>query len=368
MINVARPDSFYLMPNDFRQSGYYILRKRNDYVLSPFLNTVFVTSNDCGEIPADIGVIKNKVLLDAIVDGDIAYISETGKLRVILSNRETHNTLLVTERCDNLCEFCSQPPRTVDDSHLYLMAGLAIAAFSESHEIGISGGEPLIDEEGFISLLDLVSCHSSKTRLHILSNGRAFHKPALAMMIAEFQAKLDFTFGIPLYSSNSAVHDELVGSKGAFNETVIGLINAGNLGIPIEVRVIPTKKNYKQLIQIVDFITRTFSSVIQISFMNLESTGWARKNWDELYLNPSEYEDILYDAVRLAQINGVPPILFNYPLCHINPKLYEYAVQSISDWKNYYPEECGGCVLKARCSGYFSSSTGRFHDLPRRHV
>ncbi|EPD8228418.1 His-Xaa-Ser system radical SAM maturase HxsC, partial [Escherichia coli] len=43
----------------------------------------------------------------------------------------------------------------------------------------------------------------------------------------------------------------------------------------------------------------------------------------------------------------------------------ELAVQSISDWKNYYPKECDGCTQKPSCAGYFSSSKGRFHQSPR---
>lgn len=73
------------------------------------------------------------------------------------------------------------------------------------------------------------------------------------------------------------MHDHLVGSDGAFNETVKGLINAGNSGINIELRVIPTLANYTELDDIVEFVGRVFSNINQISLMGLESIGWARK-------------------------------------------------------------------------------------------
>ncbi len=40
-----------------------------------------------------------------------------------------------------------------------------------------------------------------------------------------------------VYKEQQFVHDHLVGSDGAFNETVKGLINAGNSGINIELEL-----------------------------------------------------------------------------------------------------------------------------------
>lgn len=59
------------------------------------------------------------------------------------------------------------------------------------------------------------------------------------------------------------MHDHLVGNDGAFNETVKGLINAGNSGINIELRVIPTLANYTELDDIVEFVGRVFSTSIR---------------------------------------------------------------------------------------------------------
>ncbi|MBF4371219.1 radical SAM protein, partial [Vibrio anguillarum] len=85
-----------------------------------------------------------------------------------------HNTLLVTERCNNLCLFCSQPPREENDNWLLSYGALALAAFEFDGEIGISGGEPLLYGDAFIKFLEFVSSHAPTTRLHVLTNGRAF--------------------------------------------------------------------------------------------------------------------------------------------------------------------------------------------------
>lgn len=81
------------------------------------------------------------------------------------------------------------------------------------------------------------------------------------------------------------MHDHLVGNDGAFNETVKGLINAGNSGINIELRVIPTLANYTELDDIVEFVGRVFSNINQISLMGLESIGWAERTGQQSSLS-----------------------------------------------------------------------------------
>ena len=101
-----------------------------------------------------------------------------------------------------------------------------------------------------------------------------------------------------------------------------------------------------------------------ISIMNLEPTGWAKHNWESLYLEPSSYLDVLTRSVSIAENCGVHVSLFNYPLCHISSELRPYAVKSISDWKNYYPNYCSSCSQRDLCTGFFASSIGKYHHPP----
>lgn len=361
MDNVVRLDTFQLMPNDFREPGYYIIVKDVVKNESSFLNTVVVVRESLNKKNLS-RVIVNRDIYEIVDEGDIVSITASGRLRVILAKKEEHNTLLVTERCDNLCQFCSQPPRTVNDSHLYVMAALAINAFENEVDIGISGGEPLIDFENFSRMIDIIQPYFKKKSLHVLTNGRAFSNLEIANKVSDFSKMINLRFGIPIYAADSNIHDELVGAKGAFQETVMGLINIGNLGVPIEIRVIPTSKNIEELKSIIEMVSRVFSSVFQISIMNLESQGWARKNWESLYVSPLSYLTELEEAINVARLSGVNVSLFNYPLCHLKENIRIYAEQSISNWKNVYKDECNGCSLKKSCCGFFSSANGRFYE------
>jgi len=147
---------------------------------------------------------------------------------------------------------------------------------------------------------------------------------------------------------------------------VRGIINAGNLGLNIELRFIPTQINHQELPSVIEYCNRVFSNIAQISVMNLEPMGWARKNWGTLYISPLEYSETIQNSVRVSHFGTIPLVLFNFPLCHLEREVWDYAVKSISDWKNHYPAGCEGCRLIDSCGGYFASAEGKYLDQPRR--
>lgn len=367
MSEIVRNDIFRYVSAVDVPMGFYRLCKSKPVDPQFFLHNLLVaTETDTAVLPPYfISSITSRQLYDSIDDGDIGLISSGKTIRVILSRRANHNTVLVTERCNNQCLFCSQPPKTANDDSLLIQSALAIAAFDFVGVIGVSGGEPLLYGKEFLSFLHFIAENSHHTSLHVLTNGRRFADVNYARQIKSISEKLNLTFGIPLYSSIAATHDYLVGSLGAFDETVRGLINAGNLGVNIELRVIPTRQNIAELPGLVEYVHRVFSNVTQISVMGLESTGWARKNWASISIDNYADTNIFRQLNTVAGRTGIPLVFFNYPKCQLPQDLWPLAVQSISDWKNYYPAECEKCSEKSSCTGYFSSSKGRFHQAPR---
>jgi His-Xaa-Ser system radical SAM maturase HxsC len=297
--------------------------------------------------------------------GDIIQVNKHS-IRVVLSKNADTNTLLVTEQCNNLCSFCSQPPKEADDSYLYDQAIAALIEFNFSGQIGITGGEPTLNKKKFIELISKPSLYDNETNLHILTNGRSFSDIEFCKEIKNSTDSNNIVFGVPLYSHNPTTHDKLVGAKGAWKETIDGLINAIHAGFRIELRFIPTQANYKELSRYLNFVSIFLYGIEQVSIMNLEPQGWAKNNWDELFVSPEMYIKTSIDALNLSEIKGVPVRLFNYPLCSLDsPKLEKYAVKSISDWKNYYPDECQKCIKKDLCGGYFISAQNNYLIRPR---
>jgi len=300
-------------------------------------------------------------LLKSFEFGDIVWLDgRSRRIRTLLSRKSTANTLLVTERCENRCVFCSQPPNEKPDAELYVRAALAILNFNTDEYVGISGGEPTYNERSFRHLLRTLKDYGNKTRLHILSNGRRFSDLSFAKDIADLVEDREVLWGIPLYGHRRGLHDELVAANGAFEETIQGLINLGETGQAIELRIIPTQMNLLNLANIVKFVATQFPSIRIISIMNLEPKGWARKNFGDLYVRVADQNKHLCAAIDAAATAGREIRLFNYPLCLLDIDLREYSCKSISDWKNYYPDECTECKLLDECGGFFASATGQF--------
>lgn len=314
-----------------------------------------------------IGVMLCDSLLDSFSEGDVVRFDPLhGMLYGVLTKKSNSNTLLVTEQCENLCVFCSQPPRTIDDNVLYHQAALAILNFDSSDFVGISGGESTHNRRAFLSLLKTLNVFGNKSKLHILSNGRSLGDPVFAQdVMRELQGRV-VMWGVPLYGHKEELHDELVCGHHAFIETINGLSNLSYYQQIVELRVIPVKKNVFAISRIVEFIVSNYLTIKTISIMNLEPKGLARKNFHDLHVPVEEQLSYLDEAVQVGERYGCVVRLFNYPLCSLNDYLRIRAVKSISDWKNYYPDECDGCILMSKCGGMFASATGRFQEKIRR--
>jgi len=299
-----------------------------------------------------------------VSSGDIVQVRRSS-VRIILSKSANANTLLLTERCDNRCLFCSQPPKEADDSYLFVDAAMALSEFQAESVIGLSGGEPFLYPQKVFGLFDTLDSQSLQTPLHILTNGRVFSDQSTVSTLASYAKEREVVLGIPLYATNADIHDSLVVAQGAWHDTVLGLINLSHSEIGVELRFIPTKFNVDELLEIIPFVSKYFGNRFFVSVMNLEATGWAKKNWNDLYLSPELYGDKLSIMKRQATHAGIELRLFNYPLCHLPEDVMDMAVKSISDWKNTYHDECERCMKKGQCGGYFTSAKGALLDPPR---
>ena len=69
-----------------------------------------------------------------------------------------HNSVLLTERCDNYCLMCSQPPRDIDDGYLLDRTFELIRQLPpDVEQILYTGGEPTLYGDRFLDLLSTTS-------------------------------------------------------------------------------------------------------------------------------------------------------------------------------------------------------------------
>jgi len=308
--------------------------------------------------PRDSYVLSHE--FSYLADGDVVRIEPSrGAIDAIYRRNSRSNSLLVTERCNNYCVMCSQPPREHDDSWLIDDLMQAIPLMSpETREIGITGGEPSLLGPRLVDLVRHLHHHLPTTGVHILSNGRGFATGDLAKALAQLRHP-DLMVGIPLYAEVPGHHDYVVQARGAFDETIRGILNLKRHGVRVELRFVIHTDTYSGLPAFARFVARNLLFVDQVALMGLELTGFARSNLDALWIDPLDYQRELREAVEILERAGSNVSIYNTPLCVLAPELHRFARASISDWKNAYFDECEGCALRAQCGGFFASSVLR---------
>jgi len=323
---------------------------------SKFLGVVVRALGD-GE--GSLSVVELEPAMAHVSVGDVLRIDPAGnRVRVLFRKNAIHNSLLVTERCNSFCLMCSQPPRKIDDSHLIEEIKRTIELVPRDAEmLGLSGGEPTLCGDGFFDIVRHARNYLPYTELHVLTNGRTFKDREAAKHLAGIQHP-DLKLGIPLYSEQPDQHDFVVQAKGAFDETIKGLLNLASFGIRIELRVVLHRFTYERLPELARFIGRNLPFVDYVALMGLELTGFAKVNRRSIWVDPYDYREELAEAVRVLEFHGVPALIFNHQLCVVPEAVRSRCVQSISDWKNDYLPICDSCKMRSKCGGFFDSGVG----------
>src|ERR1051326_2718186 len=300
------------------------------------------------ELPIDFDYLK---------DGDIVWIDPMrSQLHVLFRKGSPHNTILLTERCNHYCLMSSQPPRGVEDSYLLDRTFDLISLIpKDTRQLGFTGGEPTLYGHRLVDLIQHMKAQLPNTSIDVLTNGRRFKDKQYTRNIAAVRHP-DCMFGIPLYSDDPVRHDYVVQAKGAFDETIHGILNLKRFDQKVEIRIVLHRETISRLVPTCEFICRNLLFVDHVALMGLEITGFTRPNLDLLWIDPYEYKDALTEAVAILNSYGMNASVYNHQLCVVNRDVEKNYRKSISDWKNEYIEACAPCTRKAECGGFFSSS------------
>jgi His-Xaa-Ser system radical SAM maturase HxsC len=298
--------------------------------------------------------------LGYLAHGDVVRIDPKRRALTALYRRNSpSNFFLVTERCDNYCLMCSQPPKAADDSWLVDELRQVIPLVSqETPELGITGGEPGLLRERLVELIGSMKSYLPRTAVHVLSNGRQFADASFASSLGKL-GHPDLMIGIPLYSDLPEEHDFIVQARGAFDETIRGILNLKRSGVRVEIRFVVHEETYRRLPEFAEFVTRNLLFVDHVAIMGLEPTGFAKANIEALWVDPLDYQNQLRGAVLALRRSRLKVSIYNHQLCVLDQSLHRFARKSISDWKSRYFEECEGCSQQTSCGGFFASATLR---------
>lgn len=287
-------------------------------------------------------------------EGDVVVINAKGEIIFVYEINSNHNALMATERCNHRCIMCPQPPILQEKDKTLFNLKLISLFDKNTQEIGITGGEPTLIGDNLFTLINHIKKELPKTAISILSNGVKFADKEYAMKLAMCKHQ-DLQIDIPLFSDIAEEHNRIVGAK-TFYKTVQGLYNLALFRQRIGLRVVIHRKTYKRLPQLADYIYHNFPFVAQVAFMQMETAGLAKENFNELWIDPYDYNAELREAILLLADRGMKPYIYNAQLCILSEDIRSYAQQSISDWKDIYISECDGCMLRGQCAGFFASN------------
>lgn len=287
-------------------------------------------------------------------NGDVVLITPSGLCTVLYEINSTHNAIMATERCNHRCIMCPQPPIAQEKDKTDFNLRLVDLFDSSTKEIGITGGEPTLIGGNLFILIRHIQKKLPHTAINLLSNGVKFADRDFAKQLALCNHH-DIQVDVPIFSDIAEEHNRIVGAK-TFYKTVQGLYNLALFQQRIGIRVVVHKHTYRRLPQLADYIYHNFPFVSQVAFMQMETTGLAEFNLDQLWIDPFDYQNELREAVLLLRERGIPSFVYNAQLCVLPEDIRKYAVQSISDWKDIYIEECSECCCRGICAGFFASN------------
>jgi His-Xaa-Ser system radical SAM maturase HxsC len=295
--------------------------------------------------------------------GDVLLLEPSGQVNRLWNVKSIHNALMISHSCNCSCLMCPQPPRCDPDGLLeFNLKILNLIKKQPVKSIGLTGGEPTIRIRDLIEIIKYCNQNFPSCCIPLLSNGRAFHDMAIVKNIAEI-SRQNLMIGISLQADVEKLHDEIMGAKGCFGQTVRGLHNLALAKQSVEIRVVIIKNNYKRLPQLAEFIYRNFPFAKHIAFMGLEVIGIAEDNYETIWVEPKVYSTFLEKAIWHLHQRYLDVSIYNLPYCLLPQSLWGFARDSISDWKKTYLEHCKTCSLKAQCPGVFSTSAHLSKDI-----
>jgi len=262
---------------------------------------------------------------------------------------EKSNTILLTERCDQYCTMCSQPPKSNDFTHWELYSQ-ACCQMPDNQTVGISGGEPTLYKKDLFKFLEQMKADRPDLRFHVLTNAQHFEEADKSVLkrLNEY-----VVWGVPLYAHQADIHDQIVGKSGAFEKLFSSFSVLLESEARVELRTVLLKQNLHALPFLAKEVAKHFQWIEVWSIMQLEQIGFARIDWETKFEDTSVFFDFVADALLISQACGLKAQLFNFPHCTV-PEIHRSAcVDSIADWKKKYLHECEGCAKQGNCCGFF---------------
>ena len=357
MKTITAKQTFWHTPKILRASKKRILFGRKDRVLITNKKRVFDFAY--GAV-IDESIVSSDDL-NHFSENDIVELKDN-QIYFLWECENDDNVFFLTESCPHKCIMCPQPPSKHDKAlESKNMQILKLIPKHYSKSICLTGGEPTILKDYYLNLLAKIRQKFKHNVLITLTGGTQFSN--LNFLNKFVALKSDSIVAISFPSDIDTMSDFIVGKNGSFYQTHNGIYNLAKANEKIELRIVVSKLNYKRLPFMADYIYKNYPFVYHIAIMGLEFIGYAESNYNQIYINPKEYDEFLQECVKKLARYDMNVSIYNIPLCLLDKSIRKYAVKSISKWKNAYHKICSQCDEKEFCCGVFTTSKYQYQNI-----
>ena len=212
--------------------------------------------------------------------------------------------------CNNNCLSCPQAhnKHLGDMSIKQIRENLALGIKHGANEVVLTGGEPTVRRD----ISDIVSYANEIGYSHIQlqTNGRmlsykSFVNKLISAGVTEFSPAI--------HGHTPEIHDYITGSRGAFNQVVMGIRNLKELDQRVIANSVISKLNYKHLSELAQLFIDLKVDQFQLAFIHPVGNAW--KNFDLLVPRKSHVMESVHEAIDLAVAKNTNVMVEAYPFC-----------------------------------------------------
>ncbi|MDI6777693.1 MAG: radical SAM protein [Patescibacteria group bacterium] len=236
--------------------------------------------------------------------------------------------LAILGDCNQECAFCVRLGKNKKISFLSFeeIRRILLEKIKEGYkEVTFDGGEPTLRND-LKKILDLAKRLGYKSA-NILTNGVRLADIEIAKSLLSAATGNFFVFfSISLHSHMEKISEQLVGRKGTFKKTIKGIENLIDKGCRnLSIYHLITSHNYRHLPQFVDYVSKNFPEIKNITFSFIYPAGAALEN---VYIYPrlSKVEKYFQNALRKCSQKGIN---FNITTCGSIPLCFLKGYENI---------------------------------------
>jgi len=214
----------------------------------------------------------------------------------------------------------------------------------------LTGGEPTIRKDIFY-ILEYINQHFPKTKIQLITNARMFYYGGF---IDKINTISNLNIITELHGSNEQLHDKITQTKGSYNQSFKGIKNMLNNNFRVELRIVVSKLNYKDILNLSKLYLDEFPNAGRIVIFPIDLIGNALKNRNETGINYTKTIPYIEKALELLKNKNVN--VYHTPYCILDKKYWQFVGGlSVKDNRVVYAPFCKECIFEKKCPRIWKS-------------